>query len=108
MENKSEKLEIRLVYNQVQNFIPLAGNNTGFSSLLSNFTVVRTSQFSTSVTLLIVFVALPVLILFAYRRKKLIRVGKQYSVLDRAVSSCKPLNYSKLISTDIIFLVLDV
>ncbi|KAK6105982.1 Copper type II ascorbate-dependent monooxygenase C-terminal domain family protein [Brugia pahangi] len=60
------------------------GNEIGSSLLLSNFAVNRTSQFSIPTTLLIAIVALPALILLAYKRKRFIRIGKQYSVLDRA------------------------
>ncbi|CAG9535368.1 unnamed protein product [Cercopithifilaria johnstoni] len=51
---------------------------------LSPLSVGRTPQFPLPATLLVVFVALPLLIFFAYRRKKFMRIGKQYSVLNRA------------------------
>ncbi|VBB33239.1 unnamed protein product [Acanthocheilonema viteae] len=51
---------------------------------LSHFEIYRTSQISISVTLLVVFIAVPILIFFTYKRKKFMRIGKHYSVLNRA------------------------
>uniref|UniRef100_A0A915Q3W7 Peptidylglycine monooxygenase n=1 Tax=Setaria digitata TaxID=48799 RepID=A0A915Q3W7_9BILA len=50
----------------------------------SNFAANGTSQFSISSMLLITFIPVLLLISFAYRQSKKIRLGKQQSVLDRA------------------------
>uniref|UniRef100_A0A0R3RRY3 Peptidylglycine monooxygenase n=1 Tax=Elaeophora elaphi TaxID=1147741 RepID=A0A0R3RRY3_9BILA len=62
----------------------IAGNDISSSSLLSNFAVDRSSQFSIPATFLVVFVAVSALFFFAYRRRKFVLIGKQYSVLNRA------------------------
>ncbi|EFO26356.1 hypothetical protein LOAG_02126 [Loa loa] len=59
-------------------------DQTGNGILLPDFAINSTSQFSVPIILLVVIIALPVLILFAYKRKKFVRTGRQYSVLDRA------------------------
>ncbi|VDK73269.1 unnamed protein product, partial [Onchocerca ochengi] len=70
----------------------------GPPSLVSNFMADHTPKFSIPIVVFIVIVILLVLIILAYRRKKLMRFGKQYSILDRA--GFKPLRTDDLESSN--------
>ncbi|VDN18019.1 unnamed protein product [Gongylonema pulchrum] len=76
-----------------------AGQDTaGLASLHTHLNYAENSSFPLMLIVLLTLIALPCLVVYIYRRKRLIRLGKQQSVLDRA--GFKPLRTDDPESTD--------